>query len=131
MKRWEFADAVDVLVYVAVIVAFVQFLPQVITESFPITVLTALLLKLVLEVVLVAKKAVVARVRDAATTARRVGSASMLLLVLPGSKLLVIELTDLVFGAAVQLGGFWAVTALVLTLMLARRTVRWVLQRWQ
>ena len=48
----------------------------------------------------------------------------MLLLVLAASKLLVLELLDLVFGDAVYLGGFFLVTLLVLTLTLARAAVR-------
>lgn len=127
MSRPGATDAVDVIVYVAVIGLFVRFFPAVISESFPITVLTAVLLKLVLEVVLTVKKAVVSRFLGATTAMKRLGAAVMLVLVLPGSKLLVIELTDLVFGDAVQLGGFFAVTGLVISLMLARRAVRWVI----
>ena len=46
--------------------------------------------------------------------------------VLAGSKFVVIELTALVFGSYVYLGGFWSVTALILVLMGARYGVRWL-----
>ena len=50
-------------------------------------------------------------------------------LILPGSKFLVLWLTKLVFGSSVMLGGFLAVTGLVVTLMAARGLVRWGLER--
>src|SRR5690554_5061138 len=98
MARIRAVHLVDVLVYVVVIGLFVQFLPSVISESFAITVLTALLLKGVLEVVVLAKNAVIGRFREASTTRRKVTSLLALGVVGPASKLLVLELTDLVFG---------------------------------
>jgi hypothetical protein len=41
-----------------------------------------------------------------------------------GSKLVVLELVDLVFGDSVNLGGFVSVTLLVVTLLLSRGLVR-------
>jgi hypothetical protein len=41
-----------------------------------------------------------------------------------GSKLVVLELVDLVFGGAVSLGGFVPVTLLVIALLGARAAVR-------
>jgi hypothetical protein len=41
-----------------------------------------------------------------------------------GSKLVVLELTDLVFGDAVSLGGFIPVTVLVVALLVSRTGVR-------
>ena len=40
-----------------------------------------------------------------------------------------LELTALAFGDFVQLGGFFSVTALILTLMLARAGMRYLLAR--
>jgi len=124
MARIRAVDLVDVLVYVVVIGLFVQFFPAVISESFLITVLTAVLLKLVLELVVVAKTAVVGRIKAAQTTPRRVLGALTLMLVGAGSKFLVLLLTDLIFGDSVYLGGFVQVTGLIVTLMLARFAVR-------
>lgn len=127
MGRIRAEHLVDVFVYVVVIGLFVQFLPSVISESFGITVLTALLLKGVLEVVVLAKNAVIGRFRAASTTRRKVTSMLALFVVGPGSKLLVLQLTDLVFGDRVYLGGFFQVTGLIVVLMLARGLVRrWV-----
>ena len=76
-----------------------------------------------------AKKKIVARIRSADTRRVRIVSAVTLLLVLPGSKFMVLGLVDLVFGDAVHLGGFLQVTALIIVLMLARGGVRWVFRR--
>ena len=122
-------DLVDVLVYLVVLGVFIQLFPDVISETFLLALLTAILLKGVLEVVLWAKKKIVARIRSADTRRVRVVSAITLLLVLPGSKLMVLGLVDLVFGDAVRLGGFFQVTALIIVLMLARGGVRWVFRR--
>jgi len=117
-------DLVDVLAYLVVLGVFIQLLPGVISESFLLALLTAVLLKLVLELVLWLKKKVIGRIRSAESAARRVVNVVALLLILPGSKFLVLELVALVFGDAVQLGGFLPVTALIIVLMLARGGIR-------
>ena len=63
---------VDVFVYVVVLNLAAEYAPQVITESFTISLLTAIMLKLVLEVVLVAKDRVKGRLRAATTPAGKV-----------------------------------------------------------
>ncbi len=120
---------VDIFVYLVVLGLFVQFLPGVITESFSLTLLTAILMKLVLEGVLAVKKVVIRRIKGADSIAGRAVFIVTLVLILPGSKFLVLWLTKLVFGSSVMLGGFLAVTGLVVTLMAARGLVRWGLER--
>lgn len=117
-------DLVDVLVYLVVLGVFVQFFPEVISESFVLSLLTAVLLKVVLEVVMLVKKRTVARIRDARSVWIRVVNIVSLLVLMPGSKFVVLELVDLLFGDAVYLGGFFAVTGLIVVLMLARGGVR-------
>ncbi|MCD4852335.1 hypothetical protein LN996_16080 [Arthrobacter sp. AK01] len=117
-------DLVDVLVYLVVLGVFIQLFPAVISESFLLALLTAILLKAVLEIVMFAKKKIVGRIRDGKTVAARIVSVVALLFVMPGSKFVVLELVDFVFGDAVQLGGFFAVTALIIVLMLARGGMR-------
>ena len=117
-------DLVDVFVYLVVLGAFIQLFPQVISETFLLALLTAILLKVVLELVLLAKKWLLGRIRGAESRARKVIGVITLLLVLPGSKFLVLGLVDLAFGDAVKLGGFFQVTALIVVLMLARAGVR-------
>ncbi|WP_408630108.1 hypothetical protein [Actinomycetospora lemnae] len=118
------AAIVDLFVYVVVLNLFVEYLPAVISETFTLSILTALLLKGVLELVVAAKK----RVRSWFTTATgAVGKALAALAlwaVLFGSKFVVLEVVHLVFGDAVALGGFFSVTLLIVVLMLSRAAVR-------
>jgi hypothetical protein len=118
------AAVVDVLVYVVVLNLFVEYLPQVLTETFTLSLLTAVLLKGVLEVVVAAKNRVKARLRAASTLTGKVIAAVMLWVVLFGSKFLVLEAVDLVFGDSVSLGGFFSVTLLILALLLSRAAVQ-------
>lgn len=124
MVKIRAIDLVDVFAYLVVLGIFVQLFPEVITETFVLALLTALLLKLVLEMVLLVKKSTIARFRGASTLPARVASAVTLLLLLPGSKFLVLELVALVFGGTVTLGGFFQVTGLVVVLMLTRGGMR-------
>ncbi len=127
-------DLVDVFVYLVVLGVFIQLFPAVISETFLLALLTAILLKVVLlkvvlELVLRVKKKIVTRIRTGGTVAVRVVNAVALVLVLPGSKFLVLELVAVVFGDAVQLGGFVPVTILIIVLMLARGGMRRLLAR--
>jgi hypothetical protein len=47
-------------------------------------------------------------------------------LILFGSKFLILELIDLVFGEHVELGKFWDVFLLALTLLLVRQAFLWI-----
>jgi hypothetical protein len=128
MKPRVTAAVVDVLVYVVVLNLFVEYLPQVLTETFTLSLLTAVLLKGVLEVVVAAKNRVKARLRAASTLSGKVIAAVMLWIVLFGSRFLVLEAVDFVFGDSVSLGGFFSVTLLILTLLLSRAAVQRLLQ---
>ena len=123
------AAIVDVFVYVVVLNLFVEYLPQVISETFTLSLLTAVLLKGVLEIVVAAKNRVKARFRQASTPIGKVVAAVLLWVVLFGSKFLVLEVVALVFGDRVSLGGFFSVTALILVLLVSRAVVRRLLQQ--
>ena len=129
LTRWVSApDIVDVFVYVVVLNLAVEYLPAVITETFTLSLLTAVLLKLVLEVVVALKDRVKSRLRAATGPAGKIGGALLLWLLLVSSKFVVLELVALVFGDQVSLGNFWSVTGLILGLMLARAGVRRMLE---
>ncbi len=108
---------------------FVEYFPSVISETFTLSVLTAVLLKVVLEVVVAAKKRAKGWFTAASTPWGKALAAVGLWVVLFGSKFVVLEVVDLVFGDAVALGGFISVTLLIIVLMLARAAVRWLLGR--
>lgn len=118
------ADAVDIFVYVVVLNLAAEYVPMVITETFTLSLLTAVLLKGVLEVVVAIKTRVKARFKAATTAVGKTVSGLLMWLLLIGSKFVVLELVAMLFGDSVSLGGFWSVTALILTLMLARSGVR-------
>ncbi len=122
------AAVVDVFVYVVVLNLFVEYVPQVISETFTLSLLTAILLKAVLELVVVLKNRVKDRLKRATTFAQRAVAAVLLWALLFGSKFVVLEAIDLVFGDRVSLGGFFSVTLLIVTLMLARAGVRRLLE---
>lgn len=126
-RRLDPADVVDVFVYVTVLNLAAQFVPGVISESFAVSLLTAVLLKLVLEVALRVKLAVKARMRSAPTMPLKVLLVGALIVNIAGSKFVVLWLEDLLLGDAVSLGGFWEVTALIFALMGARWGVRQLL----
>jgi hypothetical protein len=117
-------DLVDVFVYVVVLNLAIEYVPSVISETFTISLLTAVLLKVVLEVVSAVKDRVLVRLRAADTGVGKVVAGASLWLVAVGSKFLVLELVDLVFGGSVDLGGFVPVTLLIVTLLACRALVR-------
>lgn len=120
---------VDVFVYVIVLNLAVEYMPAVITETFSLSLLTAVLLKVVLEVVVAIKNRAKKRFKSADTPVGKVVAFLMLWGVLVGSKFVVLELVALLFGDSVKLGGFFAVTGLILVLLLARRGVRLLLHQ--
>ena len=117
-------DVVDVFVYVVVLNLAIEYLPAVISESFTLSLLTAVLLKLCLELVLIVKARAMRRFSGAMTVRARFTAALLLWATAAGSKVVVLELVNLVFGDAVSLGGFVSVTLRVVALLLSRATVR-------
>ena len=127
VRRWIRArpdDVIDLFVYVVVLNLAIEHVPSVLSESFTLSVLTAVLLKVALEIVIALKGAILSRYRLAARRRAKVGAAALLWVVAVGSKLVVLELVALVFRDAVSLGGFIPVTLLVAALLLSRAAVR-------
>jgi hypothetical protein len=122
------AAVVDVFVYLVVLDLFVQYFPRVISESFTLSLLTAVLLKCVLEIVVLVKNQVKKRFHQATTLAGKAAAGLMLWAVLVGSKFLVLELVALIFRDRVKLGGFFSVSALIVVLLLSRAAVRRLLR---
>ncbi len=126
-RRWiraRQADVIDVFVYVVVLNLAVEYVPTVISESFTLSLLTAMLLKVALEAVLLLKGRILAWLRAADTRRGKLAAAVTLWVVAAGSKLVVLEVVDLIFGSAVSLGSFVPVTLLVVALLVSRAAVR-------
>ena len=117
-------DVVDLFVYVVVLNLAIEYVPSVISEGFTLSLVTAALLKVALEVVILFKSRILARYRAATTPHGRLVAALSLWVVAAGSKLVVLWLVDLVFGDSVSLGGFIPVTLLVVALLASRDAVR-------
>ena len=102
----------------------IEYLPSVISEGFTLSLLTAVLLKIALEVVIHLKGWLLSRLRNADTRRAKLTAAVSMWVVAAGSKLVVLELVDLIFGDAVSLGGFISVTLLVVALLASRAALR-------
>jgi hypothetical protein len=127
VRRWIRArpvDVIDVFVYVVVLNLTIEYAPSVISEGFTLSLLTAVLLKIALEFVVHLKGRLLTRLRGAETRRAKLTAAAALWMVAAGSKLVVLELVDLIFGDAVSLGGFITVTLLVLALLASRAALR-------
>ena len=122
-------DLVDIFVYLVVLGVFIQLFPEVISESFLLALLTAVLLKVVLEGVLFVKKRIVARIRGAQSHWIRV--VNVVALLARPSRQQVPRARDRGLGLRRRrdLGGFLQVTALIIVLMLARGGVRRIIDR--
>ena len=127
VRRWlsaHPADVIDVFVYVVVLNLAIEYVPSVISEGFTLSLLTALLLKIALEVVILLKSHIVAGLRAASTRRAKAAIGVVLWVVAAGSKFVVLKLVDLIFGDAVSLGGFIPVTLLIVALLISRGAVR-------
>lgn len=111
-------------VYVVVLNLAAEHVPQVVSESFTMSILTALMLKVVLEGVLALKRWVKGRTGAATGAVGKVVGGLSLWVILAGSKFVVLSLEDLLFGDRVELGGFFAVTGLIVVLTVAREGTR-------
>jgi hypothetical protein len=114
----------DVLIYVVVLNLFVEYVEKVVIDSFTISILTAILLKALLDVILGLEH------RVAHFFEARPGKLSKFLRIMSTwvilflSKFLILEVVDLVFGDHVELGKFVQVLSLVIALMVAREVVQ-------
>ena len=122
------AGIVDVFVYVVVLNLFIEYFPQVLSESFTLSLLAAVLLKGILELVLLAEKLLKARFGQSSSRVGKVVGVLLFWAVLVSSKFVVLESVAVIFGGRVRLGGFFHVVVLILALLLARAGVRRLLQ---
>jgi hypothetical protein len=110
----------DVLIYVVVLNLFVEYADAIIIDSFTISVFTAVVLKVMLDIILVFEHRVsesFAKWDNPVSKPLRVLSVWLILF---SSKFLILEVVDLIFGGHVELGGFLSVIVLVIVLMVAR-----------
>jgi hypothetical protein len=105
----------DVLIYIIVLNLFVEYNPKIVIDSFTISIFTAILLKILLDIILQLEHKV-----SASLEAYKFLRIFFVWLILFGSKFLILEVVDILFGDHVELGKFLDVIILVITLMVAR-----------
>jgi hypothetical protein len=113
----------DVLIYIIVLNLFVEYNPKMVIDSFTISIFTAILLKILLEIILKLEHRVATFFEG-----RKVLQIFFVWLILFGSKFVILEVVDLVFGEHVELGKFLDVILLVIALMVAREIFQRIYQ---
>lgn len=114
----------DVLVYIVVLNLFVEFVDAIVIDSFWISILTAILLKGLLDIIIRLEH----RVGDffdkkEGSFFKFIGIA-IKFLILFTSKFIILEVVDIVFGDHVELGHFIDVLLLILAMMATKAIMR-------
>jgi hypothetical protein len=119
----------DVLVYIVVLNLFVEFNDAIIIDSFWISILTAVLLKELFDVVIGIEHGAGEFFERWGNTLGKVLGVTGKPLVLFTSKLIILEIVNFVFGDHVELGHFIDVLLLIITMMAARALLGLVYDR--
>lgn len=128
-QAWFASFMTDVLVYTIVLNFFVEHVDAVVIDSFTISFFTAVLLKVLLDIVLrIEHRVKEFWARREGGFARFMGVVSMWGLLFL-SKFAILEIVDLVFGDHVELGHLLEVILLVIALMAARAGVGWIYEK--
>lgn len=132
MNRWQriyVSWLIDVLVYIVILNLYIQYSTAKVIDSFTISILTAILLKLLLVAITAGKYRVWtwSKSKDARTYTILgvLGVWAILFL----SKFVILEAVDFVFGDQVDLGSLIDVMLLVATMMIVREAVHRLYQR--
>jgi heme-degrading monooxygenase HmoA len=117
-KQQQFMSwASDVLVYIVVLNLFVEFVDAIVIESFWISILTAVLLQALLSMVVGLEHRVGAFFERMGGTWSRIAEVTAKFVILFTSKLLILEIVNVVFGDQVELGHFLDVLLLIIAMM--------------
>jgi len=107
----------DVLVYIVVLNLFVEFVDAIVIDSFWISILTAVLLKALLDIVIRLEHRVGAFFDKLGGSFYKFIGIATKFLILFTSKLIILEVVNIVFGDHVELGHFIDVLALIIAMM--------------
>jgi hypothetical protein len=119
----------DVLIYIVVLNLFVEFVDAIVIDSFYISILTAILLTALLDVLVVVEHRVHGYFEKKEAAIFRVIGIVATFAILFTSKLIILEIVNFVFGDHVELGHFIDVLLLILAMMGARRLFQAVYER--
>ena len=120
---------VDILVYIVVLNLYVEYSEAKVIDSFTVSVLTAMLLKLLLVLITAAKYSVWGWAKSKEGRGYKVVGALGVWAILFLSKFVILEAVVLVFGDSVELGSFIDVMLLAVGLMAARELVHRIFAR--
>jgi len=113
----------DVLVYVVVLNLFVEHHRAIAIDSFTISILTAVLLKALLDAILGLEQRVHSYFSVKEGTTWKVLGLVITFSILFLSKFFILEMVDIVFGDLVELGHFLDVVLLIVSMIVARKVV--------
>ena len=119
----------DVLIYTVVLNLFVEYADAIVIDSFTISVLTAVLLKALLDVIGGLEHRVSAYFKAREGTLYKVLGAVSVFGILFLSKFVILEVVDVVFGDHVDLGHFIDIILLIVAMIAARLIVRQIYVR--
>ncbi len=116
----------DVLVYIVVLNLFVEFADAIVIDSFWISILTAILLKLLLDALVGLEHRVGRYFRAREGIGYRVLGLVSVFSILFLGKLLILEVVNVVFGDEVDLGSFIEVAVLIVAMIVVRGAMQWI-----
>lgn len=119
----------DVLIDIVVLNFFVEYVDTVVIDSFSISVLAALLMKLMIDAVKGLEHRVAGYFRTKEGRASRILGLVSVFSILFLSKFVILEAVNLVFGDHVELGHFVEVAAIIVTMLLVRGVLQAVYRR--
>ena len=119
----------DVLIYIVVLNLFVEFSDAIVIDSFAISILTAVLLKAMLDVIGGVEHRVRAYFDLREGTLWRVLGTASLFGILFFSKFIILEVVDIVFGDHVELGHLIDIVLLIVAMIATRLIFRQIYQR--
>ncbi|MGI9613546.1 MAG: hypothetical protein ACR2QO_11585 [Acidimicrobiales bacterium] len=120
-QRYYADFMMDVLVYTVVLNLFVEFVESIIIDSFLVSLLTAVVMKLLIDLIALVIERLKAYfgAKDGTTAKVLFGVSAWAVMFF--SKIVILEVIQLVFEEDVDLGGFVNVLILVIAMMVARR----------
>ena len=128
-QQWFASWMTDVLIYIVVLNLFVEHSSAVVIDSFSISILTAILLKLMLDALLGIEHRVSSYFAGKPGWVFRALGPLSVFSILFFSKFLILEVVNLVFGDHVALGHFVEVAAIVISMIIASRVLRTIYVR--
>lgn len=119
-----------VLLYTVVLNLFVEYSDAFIIDSFTISMLTAIVLKALLNVILRLEHRVTSYFHTREGTIYRLLQVVSMWSILFLSKFVILEAIDIIFGEHVEIGGFIPIIALIISMLVAEQILQRIYERF-